>query len=199
MGTKLTTTEAKRLAGYEATIRSGLNSWMDVSRALIAIHEEELWAGKAKSFTAYCKLEFHLSSSRAYQMIQSYEAADDVSTIVENKNPLSEGVAREISKVDTEQKRADVYSTAVETSPNKNPTAAHVAKVRKELFPEPKASATTVQIQPIEAIKCWIKEIDAIRREIDEIQPVYKTAWTEWKTALDELDEGRKALARLVK
>ncbi len=135
MGTKLTTPEARQLAKYEAIIHQGINGWIEVSHALIAIHKNNLWMGKAKTFIAYCKDEFEIDRTRVYQLIESGKAAKDVSTIVDCPPPRNEAVARELSKVKTENERATLWAKSCKTSANASPTAAHVAKTRREMFP----------------------------------------------------------------
>jgi len=132
---QITITEAKRLAEYEATIHQGLNSWMEVSNAMIKIHDDQLYREKAETFEAYCKSEFGLSRARAYQLIESGKTVEILSTIVDIPAPANEGIARELAKVETDEAKADVWVKACETAPKAKdgtpkPTASfrHISK-----------------------------------------------------------------------
>lgn len=170
---QLTTTQERRLAEHEATIRNGLESWIDVSRALIEIHDANLWIGKGKSFIGYCKDEFGINKSRVWQLIDSCKAADEVSTIVDTPTPQSEGVAREIAKVESEQERADLWAKATETAADNTPTAAHVAKTRKAMF------------QPEESNG---------EPEADEPEPLWQQFAAKHADALKHLTQAMKAI-----
>lgn len=110
--------------------------------------------------------------------------------------PRTEAVARELAKVEGAQGRADCWMKANESGP---PTAAHVAKTRREMFPPEESNGELPAVEPVDAIKSMIKKIDAIRRDIDEVKIVYMEKSKYWQRALDELDEGRKALLKLTK
>lgn len=169
MGTKLTTPEAKRLAECEAIIHQGLDGWVDVTHALLDIRDNDLWIGKGKTFGAYCKAEFGISRSRVYQLIESCNAVDAVSTIVDCPTPRNEAVARELSKVKTEQEQADLWTAANKTAPKDKKTgepivtAAHVAKTRRAdlgwSIPEP---------APLE------EERDDFQVELDDASDVFR-------------------------
>ncbi len=112
MGQQLTTPERKQHAQDEATIHRGLNSWMEVSNAMIRIHDKKSYREQAKTFEAYCKAEFGLSRARAYQLIESGKAANVVSGLVDkqvdslstmvDKTPPSERAVRELAKVEND-------------------------------------------------------------------------------------------------
>jgi len=205
MGTKLTTTEARAKANCCEIVDQHIGGFMAVGRALTQLREEELFLDEADSFREFIKKRWPQHLSYAYRQISSFEAAIDVSEVpvspIGDKDktslPKNEAIAREIAKVESPEQRATLWAASHKGRQEKDVTAAHVAKKRRDLFPEPQSD--TVTVEPIEAIKSWIKKIDAIRRDIDDVQPLYKTESKEWQTALDELDEGRKALARLVK
>lgn len=144
MSNELTRAEARRLEQYEATIQDGLNSFVEMARALRAIREEQLFPDDYESFEDYCQGRWRFGKRYANYLISSMEAAEDVAdveTVAGTIVPTSEAVAREIAKVETEEGRADLWAKAVETAPQNHEgvpivTAAHVAKTRRELFPE---------------------------------------------------------------
>jgi len=84
---QLTTTQARLLSEHEATIHSGLDSWLEVTAALIAIHDDDLWIGKGKTFISYCKEEFRLEKTHVYEMIESYKAREELSAMAEYPPP----------------------------------------------------------------------------------------------------------------
>ena len=175
MGTKLTTTEAKHLAAYETIVHQGLDGWVEVTVALLEIRDRNLWIGKGNTFLAYCKAEFDISRTRVYQLIESCKAAKDVSTIVDCPAPRNEGVARELSKVKTEQERADLWTASNKTAPaNKSPTAAHVAKTRREMFPfETPPFRAALNATPADAPDATA-ERDDFQVELDDASDVFR-------------------------
>ena len=176
MGTQLTTTEARRLAEYEATIRNGLNSWLDVSYAMIAIHDKGLYRDKAKTFEGYCKAEFGLTRQRVYQLIESRKAVSVLSTIVDIPPPANEGIARELAKVETDEAKADIWVRANETAPKDKKTgeprvtAAHLAKTRKAALGEgaPEPSCTPQSAEPPNEFAVELDELSARFRVLAE-------------------------------
>lgn len=199
MTNKLTIPESKRLQQFEYTIERAFVSYIEMAVALLGIREDQLFLGKHKSFDEYCQVRWNFGSNYANKLISSMEAANDVKEVLVlvdktvNKMgtvvPKSEAVAREIAKIETETERADLWVKSVETAPQHEPTAAHVAKTRKEMFPNEKPAEKTSS----EIIKVLINRIDAIRLAIDGL-PENVASVTGCQTALDRLNDARKAL-----
>lgn len=206
---QLTVTESKRLAAYEQTIGDGLLNWIDVSRALIGVREEQLYRAKYERFEDYCQGRWGFGRSYASRLITAMEAADDVSEVLVNigVNKMvtmvtpSERVAREIAKVESETDRADLWVEACSTATKHkqtglpNPTASHVARTRREMFGQgPRSKASE-----IDQVRALMKKVNAVQDAIADLQPAYRSESASWQTALEALEFGRKALERLTK
>jgi hypothetical protein len=144
MGSSLTTGEKKQLKDHEATIERGLNSFVEVGRALTAIRDGGLYTDVDDTFDGYCKKRWNIGRHRAYQLIESAGVVDNLSTLKDVPAPENEAQARVLASIEGERKQADVWSKAVETAPKGNDgkpkvTAAHVRKVADEVSaPKPK-------------------------------------------------------------
>lgn len=146
MSSSLTPGEKRKLNVHEATIEQGINSFVSVGKALVAIREERLYTDVDGTFEGYCKKRWGFAKSRAYQLIDAASVVEVVSTIGGHAPP-NERVARELASVPGETKQADVWAKAVETAPkdkagNAKVTAAHVRKVAVESGLRPKPAAT---------------------------------------------------------
>lgn len=141
--TSLTRGEQNRLAAHEEVIDRGLNSFVEVGRALMAIRDEHLYTDVDGTFEGYCKKRWGFAKSRAYQLIDAAKVVDVVSTIVDTP-PANEAQARVLADLPSEQAQATVWAKAVETAPKDKDgtprvTAAHVKAVAAEVAPNGKA------------------------------------------------------------
>ena len=204
MANQLAKADRRKLADLESKVDLFRSIYLEAGLALMIIRDEQLYADLAPTFDEYVKKRFGFTSRHANRLISAFEAVDDVKDVTGPTGPealdppRNEAVARELAKAESPEKRADLWLAVNSEVPPHLVTASKVAKVRREKFGE-EENSNTVTVKPMDAIRSLIKKVDAVRRAIDEIQPIFKTDSKEWKTALDELDEGRKALARLVK
>jgi hypothetical protein len=103
----LTKGELDRLTVLEATVDSGLKSFIEVGNALIEIRDSGLYRDTHGTFEAYCDARYGFSRRRGYQLMQAAE----VGTIVHIDN---EAQARELGPLldDPEQLRGALAEAA---------------------------------------------------------------------------------------
>jgi hypothetical protein len=75
MTTDLTRMEATRLEELEATIERGLETFIEVGRALLEIREARLYRETHRTFEDYCRERWAMSKSYAHRQIQAAEIA----------------------------------------------------------------------------------------------------------------------------
>lgn len=135
----------------EKIIEDGLSTFVQVGNALKQIQSSGVYRETHDTFDAYLADRWNGSRSWAYQQIQSSEAVQAVSTIVDKSypvsHPLRESHARMLAKVEGENRRADVFVKAWEIAPkdengNAKLTASHISKARKILDPQPSPEKT---------------------------------------------------------
>lgn len=90
----LTPAEADELAGHEAVIESGLQTFMDVGNRLAMVRDKRLYRADYATFEDYCTRRWHFSGRRARQLIDAASVvyALPAGTIV----PLTESQARQL-------------------------------------------------------------------------------------------------------
>lgn len=81
----------RSLKSHEEIIESGIRSFLDVGRSLLAIRDERLYKDDYDSFEAYCQGRWKFTRQRAHMYIESTVAVDDLSTIVDKKIEESSG------------------------------------------------------------------------------------------------------------
>lgn len=119
----------RSLAEHEAVIERGLNTFVEVGTALLAIREERLYRQDFATFEKYCRGRWSFGRQRAQQLI---EAAAVVQDFGQEKVQPNESQARELGRV-PEPERAEVWRETVERT-NGKPTA---AAVRETYAPTP--------------------------------------------------------------
>lgn len=125
--------ETAALAEAEQVISDGLQTFVQVGRALARIRDGRLYRQTHITFEAYCEQEFSLSRPRAYQLIDAAGIAETMST--NGGHALtSERQARELSGLDAE-KVAEVVQHATETGGKI--TAASLRTAREHVAPKP--------------------------------------------------------------
>ena len=95
--------ESRRLAELEKTIARGKKTFVEVGMALAEIRDLRLYKREYSGFAEYCEKKWGWTRRYTEYVIAGAEAVralpDKVRTIV-----LSEAVARELAKVDPEQR-----------------------------------------------------------------------------------------------
>ncbi|MCX6916906.1 MAG: hypothetical protein NT167_28365, partial [Verrucomicrobia bacterium] len=122
--------ESRRLAELEKMIAKGKQTFVEVGLALAEIRDLRLYKREYGSFSEYCREKWGWNKSYAYYMIHSAEVVkalpEKVSTIVD-----SEGVARELAKVEPEQRAGIVQAVVDEGKP------VTAAAIKRHLPPPP--------------------------------------------------------------
>jgi len=136
-GGLLSADETGRLQSLEAVIEKGRQTFIDVGMALTEIKEKRLWKGYG-SFKGYLERRWNFSRQFAYMQIEAYEAAMDVTTVVDTPN---EKTAREFVKVPKED-RPKVAKEAVavaKSSGRETINSSDVKEAKKRIYdPTPK-------------------------------------------------------------
>lgn len=120
----------EELKRHEETISRGLDTFVEVGAALLAIRDGRLYRVEYKTFEDYCKNKWGISRIHAHRMI---EASSVVNNLLPMGNilPETERQVRPLVSLPFE-KQAEVWKKAVETAPDGKITAAHVQKVVNE-------------------------------------------------------------------
>ena len=137
---ELTAPEQRSHDQDKEIIRHFVHGWMDAARALQRIHDTKTWRGEASTFEDFCVQEFAFSRAYAYRIMNSLEARQDVCLLEDYQPPDSEAVAKELSRVTTQQRRADAWVQATDTAPKTTDdlprvSPRHMAKVVDALVP----------------------------------------------------------------
>ena len=111
-----TAAAAEELAGHEAAIERGLNTFIDVGLRLAAVRDKWLYRRDYATFEDYCAGRWNFSGRRGRQLIDAADLATGLpsGTIV----PISESQTRELAGL-TPQQAATVMRVAHERSNGK--------------------------------------------------------------------------------
>lgn len=135
----LSPSETEELDRHETTIRRGLETFLEVGRALQAIKQKRLYRGGYSSFEVYLRERWDLSRPRAYQLIGAAEVVEnlEVSEGDEGHSPTgvlpeNEAQVRPLAHLEPARQR-NAWARAVATAPKGRVTARHVRAVVKEM------------------------------------------------------------------
>lgn len=124
----LNTQEEHELAQHELTIERGLNTFVAVGTALLAIRDARLYRAEFATFEDYCQSRWNMSKRRAFQLMDAAEVVTNLESEQLFTFPATESQARPLTQLPPEQQPA-IWQTAIDTAPNGKVTAAHVARV----------------------------------------------------------------------
>jgi hypothetical protein len=127
--TALSKDERSALEAYERTIEAGLQTFIEVGRALLAIRDGKLYRADYGTFEEYCQRRWGVSRPYAYQLMDASVVVENVSAIADII-PINEAQARPLTRLDPEAQR-QVWREVVDTAPARGITAAHVSKTVK--------------------------------------------------------------------
>jgi hypothetical protein len=127
----LTEVESSVLGLYEATIERGLETFVEVGQAFMAIRDGRLYRATHRTFEDYLRERWQMSRPRAYQLMDSAQVAANLSTTVDTP-PTSERQVRPLAALEPDDQRT-AWSQAVAESDGEQPTAAKVEEVTKSL------------------------------------------------------------------
>jgi len=160
--------ERADLRKAEATIETGLTSFVEVGNAMKAIQDGKLYRETHKTFEAYLEAKWNVSKSRAYQLIKAATVTENLSTTVDK--PTTERAARALGKVEEERREEVMEAAAEETGGNVTAPAIERAAAK---------TSTTVDKKP--------KVVDAKKRPVPtDLVPAFEKA-AEFKELAREL------------
>ena len=139
MTNELTTTETQQLAALEATIEAGLNTFVDVGQALLAIRDQRLYRANHPTFDDYCRRRWGINRAHGYRLIEAAQVVSSLqmSPIGDTHGvPANEAQARPLAALPSDR-QALAWQRAVETAPEGKITAAHVQQVVDSFSPPP--------------------------------------------------------------
>jgi len=122
----MTHDEAKELKTLEKVIERGMSTFVEVGNALKTIRDSRLYREQYKTFDKYVKERWGFNKQRAYQLIESADAVENVQHVGQIEPPTNARQASELAKAPPE-KQAEVWKEVVETTPS--PTAKDVKAV----------------------------------------------------------------------
>lgn len=108
----LTDTERQQLESYEVVIQNGLQQFVEVGNALLAIRDSRLYRQQHKTFEDYCQQRWGFTRKRAFQLMQASEVVARLSTIVDTPLPVNEGQVRALAKFDVQLQPAIMQTVA---------------------------------------------------------------------------------------
>jgi hypothetical protein len=127
--TALSRDERSALEVYERTIEAGLQTFIEVGKALLAIRDGKLYRADYTTFEEYCQHRWHVSRPYAYQLMDASVVVKNVSAMADVV-PTNEAQARSLTRLDPEAQQ-QVWRKVVDTAPARGITAAHVSKTVK--------------------------------------------------------------------
>lgn len=146
----------KEFKECEEIIRKGLNSFVDVGKALLKIKNEKLYRENYESFSEYCRARWNLGASRVYQLINAShvvenlvsqhndpnesETSENVETATEYI-PQIESQVRPLTHLSAEQ-QMEAWRMAVERAETDYPTGKEVTFAVEELYPDSRKKKT---------------------------------------------------------
>ncbi len=169
LATKQQRLRERCISEVRAAIVAREASYLTIASWLTITRDEELWLDDedCDSLEDFANKYFDYSKSYVSRLIAAKQAHDDVLELPIGNNqvlepPKTEAVSREIAKVEGPQARADLWCKANDSSKG-SPTAAHVAKTRKAMFPPEKSNG---EVEEDESEPLWqqfaAKHVDAL-------------------------------------
>lgn len=134
----------------ESVIEHGLQTFVEVGQALMAIREGRGYQHAGyPNFESYCQDRWHMRHQNADRLIRSAEVAGLLNPM--GFNPR-ERQARELTPLlqTTPESISEVWREAVETAPNHQVTAAHIAQVvERHARPVPEPESRPMREAPL--------------------------------------------------
>lgn len=134
----LSSPEQTKLVDLEGVIERGITTFVEVGAALALIREQRLYRDTHDTFEVYCRERWGWTASRARQLIGAADIVQQIESVTRGNSPPTEKHARALISVSRE-KRAEVWTKAVDASPNGKPTARAVREIVKPTEPDPES------------------------------------------------------------
>jgi hypothetical protein len=127
---ELTTAEAAQLETCEATIRAGMQTFLEVGESLLLIRDARLYRQDFGTFEDYCRQRWGMVASRARQLIGAAGVVRNLESVT-TVTPNNERQARALVSLPDDEQQL-VWAFAVQTAPivDDSPviTAQHIKK-----------------------------------------------------------------------
>ena len=132
----LTLTERADLDALEQVVNHGLQTFVEVGRALGEIRERKLYRQTHSTFEDYCRGKWEMSRSRAHRLI---DAARTVEVLPTGNKPTSERQVRPLISIKDPERQRETWDRAVERAEKegKPVSSRHVEEARAEATPKP--------------------------------------------------------------
>lgn len=121
MSARARSLQSNRRRECEAVIERGLETFLEVGKALSEIRDSQLYRAKFKNFEDYCRDRWQIARNYANKLIAAAEVVQNLGTTV--PIPASERQVRPLTKLEPEQQR-QAWKLATAFKPN--PTASQV-------------------------------------------------------------------------
>lgn len=201
MGTEtaLDTLERGELEKQEKVIREGMQTFVEVGKALATIRDKKLYREEYKTFEKYCEQKWGFKRARAYQLIESAGIAAKVSTSGRQKQPTSERQTRPLKEL-PENERSEAWEEAQQEAGGKEPTGKQVEEVvarRRQPEPEPEPEPEAPQSPIDEALsrdgelKDILSSIDDARKKVKAVTDTDIAAFLNVKELQSDLKNAR--------
>lgn len=130
----LTVIEQTELEANETVIEHGLQTFVDVGNALMAIRDGKLYRQSHGTFEDYCEERWHFTPQYANRLIGAAGVIQNLETLV-SKLPDNESHTRPLTALPPEI-QAQAWQEAVDTAPDGKITRNHVASVVEQYKPQ---------------------------------------------------------------
>ncbi|MBI4663294.1 MAG: hypothetical protein HY735_31220 [Verrucomicrobia bacterium] len=168
----LSTSEQAELAECEGIIARGLQSFVEVGRAMMRLRDKRLYRAMYGTFEEYCRARWQYGKSYAYHLIAAAEVASHLSTIVDIPKPTREAQVRPLVGLRSDQ-AVRVWRKAAESADGKPITARLVRDSAADFLPpklksrkgKPKRGRKATVAQDGREILSLIEETEALVRE----------------------------------
>jgi hypothetical protein len=174
--------EQTRLEQCELSIERGLNTFVEVGRALTEIRDSKLYRVGFKTFEDYCKQRWEIGKSRAYELIDQAKVVAAIESIGVNLS-----AAADFSKRDVRAVKDNLPAVSADV------------KARVEHGEEPAKAATAAVKEAAEKAKtekaAKQAENDAARQQAQEALPPAVKAQQEARQAAIDAAKAKKSEA----
>lgn len=138
------THELADLMEHEKVIEQGMQTWLDVSAALMAIKVDRKYlAAGYSTFEEYCRDRWQMSRQNANRLIAGVATVEAIERALPEVEPMGsiptpthERQVRPLAALDSDDEKAEAWVEAVERSDGEQPTAKTVAEVVEDRKPE---------------------------------------------------------------
>lgn len=182
-------TDSEQLAECERIIDDGFATFLRVGIALAKVRDAKLYRSDYATFEDYCDKRWHLSRTRAYELMSAAQISEAVSEI--SDIPIAtESHAKQLRGLDPTQ-AAEVVEKAAETG---SVTAKSLAEAREEVAPNPAKVTQTTRVSEATKIE---RDVDLDTGEIVDDSPAAVIAQAKEELKTDPLILAQKAIERL--